>query len=373
MSNPDLPNRILIVDDEPNNISQLIAVLKQNFNTVIATSGQQALLRAVEEPSPDLVLLDINMPEMDGYEVCRRLRNLNGGCNIPVIFVSSRDSLDDRLAAYDAGADDFVVKPFSVEELRRKIDIVLRNAKVVADLKQSTNEAMSVAMTALSDVGAIGRILHFFRRMFGVKTLEECFPLIFDGLKEFGLHSVVQFRSLNRMLTRNSQGIEDPREAELLANFVAHGNRVTSFRTRTAINFAHVTLLIKNMPVDNPDNYGRLKDYLALIAEGIEERIRFLEVDIVFRQLVSQVRQVLREIDGQYRDQQASIMDAVGKLNHDMEQALAQVELTESQTRELLKIVGETHAKVQSTYGGQLPIGRRLEQILVQIKAVIPE
>jgi two-component system, OmpR family, phosphate regulon response regulator PhoB len=123
-----LSTRILIVEDEP----PLIEVLRYNlesegFITLVATDGEEALL-LVEEENPDLVILDWMLPELSGIDVCRRLRETKKFKTIPIIMLTARGEESDKISGLDAGADDYVVKPFSPSELIARVRAVLRRA-----------------------------------------------------------------------------------------------------------------------------------------------------------------------------------------------------------------------------------------------------
>jgi two-component system OmpR family response regulator len=121
-----MPHRILIVDDDPH-IRQLLAFALEKAGFIIceASDGEAALAMAAEA-APDLVVLDINMPRMDGLEVCRRLRAEG---DLPVLFLSSRDEEIDRVLGIELGADDYVVKPFSPREVVARVGAILRRAR----------------------------------------------------------------------------------------------------------------------------------------------------------------------------------------------------------------------------------------------------
>lgn len=121
-----MPHRILIVDDDPH-IRQLLAFAleKAGYATCEASDGESALAMAAEA-TPDMVVLDINMPRMDGLEVCRRLRAQG---DLPILFLSSRDEEIDRVLGIELGADDYVVKPFSPRELVARVGAILRRAR----------------------------------------------------------------------------------------------------------------------------------------------------------------------------------------------------------------------------------------------------
>ncbi len=118
-------NRILIVDDNPTNVDILEEMLEDSYQLATSTSGEEAL-EVAEDFDPDLVLLDVMMPGIDGYEVCRQLRAHSTLQNTKIIMVSAKALLAERMQGYESGADDYVTKPFDREELLAKVQVYLR-------------------------------------------------------------------------------------------------------------------------------------------------------------------------------------------------------------------------------------------------------
>jgi phosphoserine phosphatase RsbU/P len=130
MSQTSAQKSILIVDDTPINIGVISGALKDSFATKVATRGEKALAIASGKEKPDLILLDIMMPEMDGYEVCRRLKANPDTRDIPVIFLTSQTEAEDETKGFEVGAVDYIHKPFSaaVVKARVRTHLMLREA-----------------------------------------------------------------------------------------------------------------------------------------------------------------------------------------------------------------------------------------------------
>ena len=123
--------RLLVVDDEPNIVELLATSLRfAGFEVATAMTGAEAV-RAVERHRPDLVLLDVMLPDVDGFVVLRRLREGRG--HVPVLFLTARDGNDDKVTGLTLGGDDYVTKPFSLEEVVARIRAVLRRTQARAD------------------------------------------------------------------------------------------------------------------------------------------------------------------------------------------------------------------------------------------------
>ena len=127
--------RLLVVDDEPNILELLAASLRfAGFEVQTASNGQQALAIA-QSYRPDLLVLDVMMPEIDGFTVVRRLRE--AGMRSPVVFLTARDSTQDKVTGLTLGGDDYVTKPFSLEEIIARIRAVLRRTSAAASAPES--------------------------------------------------------------------------------------------------------------------------------------------------------------------------------------------------------------------------------------------
>ena len=121
-----MPSRVLIVDDEPSILATVTPLLRsRGYDVSTATSGK-ACLDSVEHVEPDLIVLDLGLPDLDGGDVCRLLRD---GRSTPIIVLSARGAEADKVAALDAGADDYVTKPFGAEELLARIRVALRRVE----------------------------------------------------------------------------------------------------------------------------------------------------------------------------------------------------------------------------------------------------
>lgn len=131
-----MAERILIVDDEPRFLRLIEANLQtEGFEIIKAKDGKQAVEETVSQ-RPDLILLDVMMPEMDGFQACERIREFS---NVPIIMLTAKGEEDQRIKGLNLGADDYVVKPFSAGELLARVRSVLRRAHSAA---QETGEAM---------------------------------------------------------------------------------------------------------------------------------------------------------------------------------------------------------------------------------------
>ncbi len=153
---------LLIVDDTPENIDVLRGILKQDYKIKVASNGEKALKIAQSESAPDLILLDIMMPDMDGYEVCQRLKANYATANIPVIFVTAKGETADESLGFDIGAVDYITKPVSPPLVLRRVrtQLALYDEKRLLDdmVKERTKE---LDQTRLQIIQRLGRAAEY--------------------------------------------------------------------------------------------------------------------------------------------------------------------------------------------------------------------
>jgi sigma-B regulation protein RsbU (phosphoserine phosphatase) len=137
-------SRVLIVDDVPANVEILVEALKSDYKLSVAIDGERAL-RAVEKSPPDLVLLDIMMPGIDGYEVCRRLRAAEATRDLPIMFLSALEDVANKSRGFELGANDYLSKPFEILEVKARVRSLLK-AKAYADaVREARDREMNIA------------------------------------------------------------------------------------------------------------------------------------------------------------------------------------------------------------------------------------
>ncbi len=164
----DYKKTILIVDDEKMILNLLSCnLIKEGYNVIEATDGVQAIEKA-QEYRPDLILLDVMLPRLDGLTVCKRIKNM---MNVPILMVTAKDEELDKIVGLELGADDYITKPFSIRELLARVKANLRKADVLADVnqekkEQTPEEDMSdLKRTNIIKVGAITLDLDRFEVM----------------------------------------------------------------------------------------------------------------------------------------------------------------------------------------------------------------
>jgi adenylate cyclase len=154
--------KILVVDDTPLNVKMLVDILTyKGFSVVTATGGKECLVKVAQE-QPDLVLLDVMMPDMTGYDVCRAIRADAATALLPVVMVTALDPAQERAKGLDAGADDFLAKPINQPELMARVKSLLRIKTYQDQLADLNRNLESRVQAQLAHIERLGQISQFF-------------------------------------------------------------------------------------------------------------------------------------------------------------------------------------------------------------------
>lgn len=259
---PAVSGLVLVVDDENTARTLHRTALSSRFDVVSASSGEETL-QLCHERLPDLVLLDVMMPGMDGYETCRRLREFT---DIPIIFATANESLDEHLKAFDAGGDDIITKPVVREILLRKAALAIQRKNERQSLRSEKDNLQSMAMNFLSAVGESGVLQKFMQASLTSSTSKELGRHLVEAIRDFGLECSVLIRDQASSTTLTSQGEPSAIEISILEQSASMG-RIFQFRHKLVVNYDRVSVIVNNMPADDADKSGRIRDNVAMLAE----------------------------------------------------------------------------------------------------------
>src|SRR5213594_926565 len=157
-----MPQRILVVDDMPVNVKLLADLLTvKGYTVVTAASGAEALVK-VEKEQPGLVLLDVMMPGMSGYDVCRKIRENPATAMLPVIMVTALDPAQERVKGIEAGADDFLTKPIHQPEILARVRSLLRIKSLHDELSELNRSLEHRVQEQVTHLERLGRLKRFF-------------------------------------------------------------------------------------------------------------------------------------------------------------------------------------------------------------------
>lgn len=258
------------VDDaEPDRV--LLSAAFGDHYRFTAFPSAEAFLAGLGDGHPDLVLLDVGLPGMDGYALCRLLKARPSLAEVPVIFLSGHDDLESRLAGYRAGGEDFVVKPYNVEELRQKVALALAQRARHESLAWRADESQMRADTTQSYLDDCRRTLSLLRDLNRAADITAIGDQLLAHLNALRLDAAFEMRLPNARLRLSTRGASSPLTGSILRDLAlgaAFGDD-----SRTAFNYPRVTVLVRNMPAEGSLLFAHLRDLLAATAAGVDTRL----------------------------------------------------------------------------------------------------
>lgn len=365
--------KVLVVDDDPIITELMVSVLNQDFEANSVNNGKDAL-RTVAADIPDLILLDIDMPGMDGYSVCLHLKGAPETASIPVIFVSAHDTLEERLNAYDSGGEDFIIKPFEPDEMIKKVRVAIKNRTAREQLKEEKDQAMQMAMSVMANLGETGVVLGFLRNCFSCENYSNLARLAIDTMRQYDLECQIQIRTRKESLTLTKDGTASGLEASVFEKMLGMG-RIFQFKTRMIINFDHVSLLVVNMPQENDELSGRIRDNAALVAEGAEASANALalaeetrEKSVLLGNVARKTRDAVEILKEQYQGQKVEAQMVLHRLEEDVEKVFYRLGLTEPQEEIMRETVRGAALRAIRLYDKGIDLDHHLGTILNELK-----
>lgn len=365
--------KIFIVDDDP--VGRLAATefLHASSHEIIELDSGEALLAQLDQ-APDLILLDIQMPGMNGIEACQAMHA--AGHEVPVIFVSASDDLDTRLAAYDAGGNDYIVKPYAAQELAKKIEITGRRKQTAADWHDQAAMAQQAAFAAMSSMAEMGAIQDFLRASFSCASISELADAIARTLEQYELQGLVALRFGNDKTYFSSRGECTALEISILEHS-RNLERIFQFHDRLVVNYPHATLLILNLPLHLPERMGRLRDHLAVLAEGAQARFIALHYEAQrlsqadkLRQIIGEMTTTLEEIEQHQKTHRVQLVN----INCDQMQRLAKafthLGLSEPQEEGVSAVIQEGMEQISALQNSSLETGQRLREVTQKLRSL---
>ena len=362
---------LLTVDDEPTNQMLLKKLFSEDFEVHTAGSGLEAVDKA-QALNPAVILMDVIMPVMDGYEACAEIRK-QPEISAPILFLSSHDEAEDKLKGYEAGGDDFISKPFSRRELKVKVMQALETRNTREELASRLASSSQVAMEAMSYSGELGSVLDFFEQSLDMTDLKQLVGMLFKITQNLGLKASLAVRNKVEVVEFSDSGEISPLESNVI-NLLKDQGRIYAFGKRIIFNYSNFSMLIKNMPVEDENRCGRLRDVLATLANGLEARINAIgqQRRSENQQLVllDAIKSSLGEMDESYAEIGHQSLRHLEDMRSEIEKVFDELGLTDQDELKISGIIKNCHQKIEQEYKKSLLMDMYLKELKDKMQAI---
>ncbi|MBF0264886.1 MAG: response regulator [Gammaproteobacteria bacterium] len=254
---------ILIVDDEIINLEILSNILLEHFNLLQATSAEEGL-EIVNDNQVDLILLDIVLPKMNGYEFCDKLKSVPATAGIPIIFTSVLTTLEDRLKAIDCGGNDYINKPINPDELLSKIHLI--DKQEINNHKNNTIPTQGINLqNGLAELKLLNEL---YFNLLNIENIDQLSRFTIDSIKKVNLRGLIRIDFGDKHIFQSTDGEVRPMQVAVLEKSQTKSGQF-HFKSNSIFNFENVSLVISNMPVTNTAYYNELINYFTRMVESI--------------------------------------------------------------------------------------------------------
>jgi len=370
--------RVLTVDDNDVNNTLIYKALIGDYDIEVADSGVSAL-KILEQRDFDIVLLDVKMADMNGYQVCEQIRSQEQNQILPVLFLSAQNRLEDILKGYAAGGHDYINKPVMFDELKQKIELAVKQSVSIKALNQQAIFATETAMTAMSNNSELGTIVNFMESSFQSDDGYTLLRTLLDSLSQYQLVSCAQLRIGDEVISGCSTDVEPSNLEKTLLSNGKDAERIVTLGKRALYNSPRVSLLIRNMPIENEGKYGRFADHLATITVAADSRCAHIELQqqrlSVRNKLLDNVLEMADEeiikVQALFNKFQGDATKMMSVLHSDIEESLFEFNLSEDQEDRLYRLLelGKREMSDLSDYGVGVEVG--LTRIVTTVKTAI--
>lgn len=273
--------RIFCVDDDLMSDVIIESVFADEYVVEVFTSAE-GFLRRLEAQKPDILLLNVGLPDQDGFLLCRDLKQNPETAAIPVVFITRNDTAEARLAGYEAGGEDFIFKPYVIDEIRHRIRRIRQVIEGRESMRQQLAGSEELSTLLLSNMDEYAALIKFMRVLSESADADAVAQAVLGMLHSYRLQGAVQVRLPDRTFTLGDAGRDHPMETAIIAH-ARTLDRIFQFKRCSAYNFEHLTVLVNNMPTEDADLCGRLRDHLAIATEVADAHIHAMAADQRFQ------------------------------------------------------------------------------------------
>lgn len=337
--------RICIIEPDEIEREILVGILAEN-GPIEAFSNGKGFLETLNADRPCLVIMETEIDSEDGYEICQQIKNHCANCETSILFLSSKTSVEERLKGLQAGADDYLHKPYDVMEFASKIAAAKDRIDQSINLKQQLEFASSTAFQAMSAQSEMGVVLRSVRSMNEATDYQGAIEGLCLCLTEFELKGTIYYLAKDTDAYEPTPGrTVSPIEQEIIT-LVRPIERIWQKDARAAYNFPSTSVLVLNMP-DDEEKAGRLRDSLCLLMEAFDVRIAALNnqqklIDAQhWQDSVKEITTMLSKASMQLQESISVSNDTLRKLVDELNELLPRLGLEEDQEERINIIVDE--------------------------------
>lgn len=324
-------------------ISKATRDLQLDFKLTHCQTFESILMHS-SAPENELLIIDDLPGKNASFAFLDRLKSENPPEleDMPIVLLTDKLNLDQRLMACELGADDCISPSENHDDLVTRLQAAIFNSIANRQLKEQLKAASDVAMAAMANTSDMGANIQFLLDSHQCQNLDQLGQLLFQSFNHYGLTCSLQMRGKYKVKNMEASGLERAMESKLLSELKDSG-RFYDFGNRTVINYNSVSILIKNMPIEDPEKYGVIKDNIFALLQGADAKVKSLDLQMQVNlehqtqeNLAKRLESGIEHLGEQYREMTKQVAGVVNQMADSFEHAMQTLLLTDEQEQILL-------------------------------------
>lgn len=326
-----------------------------------------------------LVLIGPDLPPEAQLQLLEQIKSADSDNLLPVLVIGPDDDVSHKVAAFEKGAEDYLSIQLPNDEfiarLRRAIMHRIANEQLTRQLRM----ANEVAMTAMSDTSDLGINMQFLLDANRCDNLDELGLRLLQATNQYGLRCSVQVRGRFEEKNMERNGMPKDLETQLLHHLKDHG-RLVEFGNRLVVNYEQVSLLVKNMPIDDERRCGTLKDNLFYLVQGADARVKALDDAHALASemrllttLTERIEIMIENVDEAYQNLTNAIVSEVERLAEEVDLRILSLDLTEEQELTLQSLLHQTVERTNAIFNQGLKVDQATKTLVSQLQQILTD
>ncbi|RMF18534.1 MAG: hypothetical protein D6758_03945 [Gammaproteobacteria bacterium] len=351
--------------------------LADHFDVQRATP--ENLQAAREGEHERLILIGPGLPPAEQLKLLERVKSADPDNLLPVLLVGPDDDVSHKVAAFEKGAEDYLSIQLPNDEFIARLRRASMHRIANAQLKRQLRMANEVAMTAMSDTSDLGINMQFLLDANRCNNFDELGQRLLQAINQYGLRCSVQIRGRFEEKNMERNGMPKDLETQLMHHLQNEG-RLVEFGNRLVVNYEQVSLLVKNMPVEDERRCGTLKDNLFYLVQGADARVKALDNAHALASemrllttLTGRIETMIQNVDEAYQDLTNAIVSEVERLAEEVDLRILTLDLTEEQEQTLQALLRDTVERTNAIFNQGLKVDQATRTLVSQLQKVLTD
>ncbi len=370
--------KILVIDSVQDTLDEISNILADNFELVPFLTPQEAIFN-IDKIAPDFIVLGNELSGGDGANLCKEIKKSKIHQNVPIVIISEQYSPSFIQKCYQAGAYDTIEKVLLADLLLLKLKSFQQQRHENFEMKQQFQQAQNLALDAMKSNSRLGQVMVFIEHSYGVNQIETLAQRLFHQLESLSLTGYL-WTCINKKENFFGHDGNVPAKEEALLSVETNENRFVDVKSNTVVLFPHIRLLITNMPINDENEYGQIKDLLPVIMGAMNAKIEAIEEQTIMTEQAQKltdsflnIKETMVTLAAGLNHNNKVCITLLEKMYVELQASLPGLALEFTQEEFILNLAQNTVEKLTDKLNNTDETNKKLAQILLTMQKLVNE